>query len=62
MRQLGGLAESAHRNGRSMAAPVPRLTRRDLATEAKGKYPMITLEEQYIARSVGEPNALSGAI
>ena len=35
MRQLGGLAESAYRNGRSMGAPVPRLTRRDLATEVK---------------------------
>ena len=62
MRQLGDLAESAYRNGPSMVALVPRLTRRDLATEAKGKYSMITLHEHYIAKSVGEPKALSGAI
>lgn len=62
MRPLGGLARSVYRNGPSIAAPVPRLTRRNLATEAKGKYPMITLEEHYIAKSVGEPKALSGAI
>lgn len=42
-----------------MSAPVPRLIRRDLATKAKGKYPMIALEEHYIAKSVGEPKALS---
>ena len=53
---------NAYRNGLSMSTPIPRLTRQNLATEAKGKFPMITLEEHYIASSVGEPKALSGAI
>lgn len=62
MRQLGGLARKVYRNGSSVAAPVPRLTRRNLVTEAKGKYPMIALEEHYIAKSVGMPEALSTAM
>ena len=62
MRQLGRLARNLYRNGPSMAAPVPRLTRRNLVTEAKGKYPMIALEEHYIAKSAGEPEALSRAM
>ena len=62
IRQLGGFARNVYRKGPNMAAPVPRLARRSLVTDTKGKYPMIALEEHYIAKSIGKPEALFEAM